>query len=157
MLTRVGVPVGVALGCSPCAGVFLDDAAFGHVRDKMYESLARGGPAQRPMSPDHSAPLACPACASRMTRTKVGEVEIDLCSRHGVWFDRDELARVAQIIALARTEAPTPSGRLSATDQEYLARSVSDQGLGSVIAEDVFSQQNGERLLSALVWLLRRL
>jgi len=34
---------------------------------------------------------------------------------------------------------------------------VSDQGLGSAIAEDVFSYENGERLLSALAWLLRGL
>ncbi|GMV12098.1 MAG: hypothetical protein AMXMBFR56_03220 [Polyangiaceae bacterium] len=58
---------------------------------------------------------------------------------------------------MAAAAPPTPSGRLSSADREYLARSVSDQGLGSAIAEDVFSYENGERLLSALAWLLRGL
>lgn len=154
-LAAVGVPIGVALGCGPCAGVLLDDAAFGHVRERMYASLAHRAPARRATFPDGSAALACPACASHMTRTKIGEVEVDLCSRHGVWFDRDELATVAQMIALARTEPARPSSRLSETDREYLARSVSSQGLGSAIADDVFSVENGERLLSALAWVLR--
>lgn len=36
----------------------------------------------------------CPRCHGGLAPHTVGAVEIDRCSKHGVWFDADELARV---------------------------------------------------------------
>ena len=35
--------------------------------------------------------LACPDCTQAMKPTKIHEVELDHCPKHGVWFDQDEL------------------------------------------------------------------
>jgi hypothetical protein len=35
--------------------------------------------------------LACPDCTEAMKATKIHEVELDHCPKHGVWFDQDEL------------------------------------------------------------------
>lgn len=39
-LQPLGMPVGVACGCSKCGGVLLDDPAFGHVRDQLWARIA---------------------------------------------------------------------------------------------------------------------
>jgi hypothetical protein len=53
-------------------------------------------------------PLACPACAEPMLRTRVAraEVELDTCARHGTWYDRDEMGRVAAAIRSSTWRAP---------------------------------------------------
>lgn len=135
-LERVGVPVGTALGCMRCAGLFFDDAAFGHVRESMYAELAKSAPSVRRPAPPASVAsrsLACPCCAAIMTRSHVGEVEIDLCTSHGIWFDRDELQTVAQIISASRATTSISSSRqLSQSERETLARSVSEGGVGTL-------------------------
>jgi hypothetical protein len=35
--------------------------------------------------------LGCPSCGEPMKPTTIHEVELDHCSKHGVWFDQDEL------------------------------------------------------------------
>lgn len=35
--------------------------------------------------------LACPQCKEAMKPTKIHDVELDHCPKHGVWFDQDEL------------------------------------------------------------------
>lgn len=64
-------------------------------------------------SPDDLRPLAlrlrprsgpartCPCCRAGMTGYFMGDVAIDRCSEHGVWFDKDELAQVLQANATA--------------------------------------------------------
>lgn len=35
---------------------------------------------------------ACPECGTNMQTVKLGDVALDRCEPHGVWFDRKELA-----------------------------------------------------------------
>jgi Zn-finger nucleic acid-binding protein len=35
--------------------------------------------------------LACPQCGDAMKPTTIHEVELDHCTKHGVWFDQEEL------------------------------------------------------------------
>ena len=68
--------------------------------------------------------VACPICASLMARQNFGRkshVIVDVCSRHGVWFDAGELPRVLAFVrsgGLARAGASdgSPSSRNIAHD-----------------------------------------
>ena len=38
------------------------------------------------------APIACPSCQEPMHETRISHVVLDRCPKHGVWFDKKELA-----------------------------------------------------------------
>lgn len=93
--------------CRKCGGIWLDNAVFRALRedrDKQAAFLPREAP-EGPLVQDPTArPLAylpCPRCGELMNRenfaTRSGVV-IDRCSRHGVWFDKDELAEIIEFI-----------------------------------------------------------
>jgi Zn-finger nucleic acid-binding protein len=151
-LSALTVPVGVAAGCGKCGGVFLDDAAFGHFRDKFYETILTGLPttaasthAASPASSDPRPPLLCASCQQPMTRTTIGEVEIDLCSSHGTWFDQNELIVVARIIAHARAFAPKPQSPAAIAyqpDDPRLLPRGGNRGLGAAFLESLFADDD---------------
>jgi Zn-finger nucleic acid-binding protein len=138
-LAELGITAGTAEGCPKCSGVWLDDAAFAEVRTQLYARLAGTPHEDADPRPDRSAPLACPQCKKPMLRTRVGHVEVDVCTGHGTWFDRDELARVAQAIARARAGDREPeSGRVIGPELETeLARSVSQRSLLDAVNQDL--------------------
>jgi hypothetical protein len=53
---------------------------------------------------DTRGALQCPSCHAPLQRVVVGQtsVEVDYCTAHGTWFDKNELNRVAQSFATAR-------------------------------------------------------
>jgi Zn-finger nucleic acid-binding protein len=53
---------------------------------------------------DTAGTVACPVCGNALARTRLQQaaVDIDFCGYHGTWFDKDELARIAQSAAVAR-------------------------------------------------------
>jgi hypothetical protein len=60
-----------------------------------------------------SAPLTCPSCAGSLIRRSVANarVDVDACAKHGTWFDRDELQKVARAFAATRAYgAPLAAG-----------------------------------------------
>jgi len=89
--------------CGRCGGQFVDHALL---RDLLDQREAYGRVAPRP-PPKHnplSTPLRyipCPLCAEIMLRKNFGRssgVIIDVCTKHGVWFDRGELPRVLDFV-----------------------------------------------------------
>lgn len=113
------------LECPSCAGLWLGVEAF-----RLLESGARSGATSwRPgkAAPSTAAEAAaqavayrrCCECGTLMNRQNYGRksgVVIDTCAEHGLWFDRDELARILAWVrdggltraeSLAREEAAT--------------------------------------------------
>ncbi|MBK6695219.1 MAG: zf-TFIIB domain-containing protein [Myxococcales bacterium] len=41
-----------------------------------------------------AAPVACPTCRRPTTRETFRGIDVDRCSAHGIWFDRDEILHV---------------------------------------------------------------
>src|SRR5690606_9452862 len=78
--------------CPQCAGVWLD----AHEASKLLAPFGTAG--LKPAAV--SGAVACPQCRIAMAAvvTPVGEIEIDRCPAHGVWFDRDEMAHVADLV-----------------------------------------------------------
>jgi len=62
---------------------------------------------------DRHEPLACPVCRQAMQSHKLHGIAVDRCSRHGMWFDRDERDEICK---RARSATTTSSGASGAVD-----------------------------------------
>jgi Zn-finger nucleic acid-binding protein len=93
--------------CGGCGGVWLDNVSAQRLSQALpgeavtlAESASRAGRTHV----DTAALIPCPVCAKALSRTRVASagVDIDVCSAHGTWFDRDELQQVATAMKKAR-------------------------------------------------------
>ncbi|HMJ10644.1 MAG TPA: zf-TFIIB domain-containing protein [Polyangiaceae bacterium] len=98
--------------CGRCGGQFVEHALLRELleRRQLYgETLRQRHVAQNPLK----QPLRyvkCPECSELMNRRNFGRtsgVIIDICHRHGIWFDAGELPRILAFVeagglALAR-------------------------------------------------------
>jgi Zn-finger nucleic acid-binding protein len=108
--------------CPRCGGIFVS-------RDALADIMCRaeiGGAV--PDLPSRSTTkvtddvryLPCPLCHSTMNRTNFGRVSgviVDVCSKHGTWFDAGELTRTVAFAAsggLERTRARDKEAALAA-------------------------------------------
>ncbi len=60
---------------------------------RLFEGMKPGVgmPAMAPRSDGDPAVMICPACAKPMERKRLHRLDLDICDRHGVWFDGKEL------------------------------------------------------------------
>jgi len=111
-----------ARGCTSCGGLWIEEPVLTEMVLEMLPVppamlsrlqlavLARGGEA-----------IGCPTCGEAMHPTTIHEVVLDRCAKHGVWFDRDELAVALQRVGdpartpplVEREPAPAPPRRAS--------------------------------------------
>ncbi|MCP4201041.1 MAG: hypothetical protein GY769_03820 [bacterium] len=93
------------LECPRCAGLWLGGPAFQHLEEKARERALDWTPERTSTSRDRVElgnalkPLyrPCPDCNKLMNRRNYGQrsgVIVDVCTKHGVWFDMGELARI---------------------------------------------------------------
>jgi len=114
-LEVLGTGTGMVWGCAGCAGVLLDDEAFGFVRSSFYEKIAKSARVPMDLVPwDPSPALACPMCGDPMVRTELCGVAVDFCKEHGTWFDARELVAVAYALV-----KKTEEDRGGARDQGF--------------------------------------
>ncbi|MCK6588608.1 MAG: zf-TFIIB domain-containing protein [Polyangiaceae bacterium] len=104
----IGLASSVTLhGCGRCGGVWLGSACARRIAEALpgdaIELAGRVSKNAKGEIQTH-APVACPICASPMTRTRAAAagVELDVCGQHGTWYDRNELEQIAA--ALARSD-----------------------------------------------------
>lgn len=89
----------IMLACTRCAGLWLDrgdaDGLLAPLTDLHVHTAAY-------------APLPCPRCRVAMPAqySAAANVEVDRCQTHGAWFDRDEVAHIANAITRMRGQAP---------------------------------------------------
>jgi hypothetical protein len=74
--------------CATCAGTFVEDAALvAMISDILHTAWemppAAGAPGER----------KCPVCADAMTVEMFESITVDRCSKHGQWFDAEELGQ----------------------------------------------------------------
>lgn len=107
---------GVAV-CASCGGAFVSCAAVDTVQrafDPHAQSMAElaAQHARGAALIDVTDHAACPACTQKMTRFRVGPVEVDTCFTHGSWYDRGELRLVRDSLAAgaATSEVNAASG-----------------------------------------------
>jgi Zn-finger nucleic acid-binding protein len=93
--------------CPRCEGIWADADALEKIcqdREKQSAVLGMAAPLATPPPADveetiHYIP--CPVCGELMNRVNFAHcshVIVNVCSRHGTWFDRDELRRIVEFI-----------------------------------------------------------
>jgi Zn-finger nucleic acid-binding protein len=94
------------LECEQCFGLWLDVTSFEKIcADREQQSAVLGFAAQAPTSAVHETSkvnyVPCPQCSQLMNRmnfARCSGVIVDICKKHGTWFDRDELSRIVEFI-----------------------------------------------------------
>jgi Zn-finger nucleic acid-binding protein len=103
---------GTLYDCDRCGGQFLEHAALRDLieqHDRLDAGLSRPRPST--LRIDRVRYIACPACGSMMNRRNFGggsAVIVDVCAKHGTWFDAGELPRVLAFVeagGLTRVQA----------------------------------------------------
>jgi len=88
-----------ARGCATCGGLWI---GVGDVQEMMQQMQSPPEPMQVPLERTSRKQLPCPSCKEAMETHDLYAVPIDLCPKHGIWFDAQELAMV--LFASARRE-----------------------------------------------------
>ncbi|MCC6903368.1 MAG: zf-TFIIB domain-containing protein [Polyangiaceae bacterium] len=89
--------------CERCGGQFVDHALLKDLLDQreLYGKVAPRPPPRRNPLATPLRYIPCPICAEIMLRRNFGRssgVIVDICSRHGMWFDRGELPAVLEFV-----------------------------------------------------------
>ena len=94
------------LECAVCLGLWLASASFEKIcADKEEHAAVLGSAslenANRTVAETKVNYIPCPECSQLMNRANFARcsgVIIDLCKKHGIWFDRNELSRIVEFI-----------------------------------------------------------
>lgn len=91
--------------CERCGGFWADAATFENVCSRKEQQASVLGFSQSYAHAAHAQStvsyVPCPDCKQLMNRSNFARssgVIIDLCKRHGVWFDADELPKIIKFI-----------------------------------------------------------
>jgi len=123
---------GVLLDCGVCGGQFVEHVLL---REMLHRQAALAIPeavvqlARRPDPRTNYIP--CPECSALMNRKNFGTtsgVVVDVCKKHGTWFDEGELPRVLAFVAGGGLE------RAHAREAEETARLRHDAAVASAPA-----------------------
>ena len=99
--------------CEQCLGLWVDVGSFEKIcaeREQQAAVLGAASPGLGAASPARESVMSetwevryvpCPECGELMNRinfARCSGVIVDLCKRHGTWFDREELRRIVEFI-----------------------------------------------------------
>jgi Zn-finger nucleic acid-binding protein len=92
--------------CTRCEGLWVDVKSFEKIcADREEQSAVLGSAtAASTVASDEVNKVKyvpCPECAQLMNRmnfARCSGVIVDICKKHGTWFDRDELSRIIEFI-----------------------------------------------------------
>jgi Zn-finger nucleic acid-binding protein len=142
-----------ALECSGCLGLWLGNAAFEQLTEKATEAAmqksrlfeAKAIRAFTPMNGtghEEKKYRPCPECGSLMLRRHYGRrsgIVIDVCQKHGIWFDSEELPRILDWIrqgGLAQAEAERAQEKERAKRLESTRRPSGSTAMGMGGSDD---------------------
>jgi len=144
--------------CDSCGGMFLSPEAVNRViaqRD-VSSGLALELPRHTVICETEVHYIRCPECGVFMNRNAFGRVSgviVDVCRKHGVWFDAGELAEVLRFIevggmARARERESQDKAREAKRDHAETARSFDTRVLGDAIGST--SRPSGSVVVGSL-------
>lgn len=85
------IDAAIAGTCAQCNGIWL---GAGSLHEMVAQMQVPPEPVTLQLVPHDREKLSCPTCRDPMDTRMLYAVEIDLCSKHGIWFDARELALV---------------------------------------------------------------
>jgi Zn-finger nucleic acid-binding protein len=147
--------------CDRCGGVLLGDGTrpllefAADVTHSFVRDIAR----EPDVEFDLDAPIDCPECHQPMVRSRLYEVEVDRCGRHGTWLDDGELARlVARLDLLVKNHEPSsPAAAISTShlklpEEEGVGLKLPDSAeLKSLVADGSILKETGKALVDGIV------
>jgi Zn-finger nucleic acid-binding protein len=105
-LEAIKEPAGTLLGCRQCGGQFVEHALFRSLLQhaELAGAAIPDAPYKRPLPKAalervHYRP--CSVCGQMMNRKNFGGasgVIVDVCAKHGTWFDAGELPQVLEFV-----------------------------------------------------------
>ena len=94
---------GMLFDCGQCGGQFVEHALLRGMLDRHARSPFPDTAKKLPGGPSTRASyIPCPECGSLMNRKNFGitsGVIVDVCKKHGIWFEADGLPRVIGFVA----------------------------------------------------------
>jgi len=140
---------GALYDCGKCGGQFVEHAALRDLLEHHDRLETPEGRQQRQGPVDTRVRyLSCPACHSMMNRRNFGAgsgVIVDVCSKHGTWFDPGELPRV---LAYVESGGLQRSRRAVQEEREQLARERLRQRVAAVTITPSTSSRETEELFA---------
>lgn len=145
--------------CAACGGLWLDQETLGRLTAQAVEPggpVPGGVPPARQWAPTRPRPEAvryrrCPGCGDVMNRVdfaRVSGVVLDVCRRHGAFFDAGELERIRRFLAEGGARRLARAREL---EEERGRRA--DRGRPGAIEDDgVRAGVDGLELMAALLW-----
>ena len=104
--------------CPKCEGVWADaDSVRQICADQEQQAAVLGMPLRRSAETvdleEHIHYIPCPICKGLMNRVNFAHARasmVNVCRRHGTWFDKDELRRVVEFIRAGGIEKARAAG-----------------------------------------------
>lgn len=128
--------------CTTCGGQFVEHSLLEELleRRELYRVVTRKpAPRQNPLD-QPVVYLKCPVCTTAMNRNNFGGnsgVVVDVCPRHGVWFDPGELPRILDFVQAGGLERARKKAELERKEHERGERlSLASTGGGALSGED---------------------
>lgn len=129
-MSHVAIGVTTVRECERCLGLWLDVASFEKIcADREQQSAVLGDAsnaskgAGQGTSKIHYVP--CPECSQLMNRlnfARCSGVIVDVCKKHGTWFDRDELSRIVEFIRDGGLNASRAKEKIEIAEQREQLR-----------------------------------
>jgi len=127
-MALVTIGSAAVLECERCLGLWLDAPSFEKIcADREQQSAVMGAAshvsAAHETSQIHYVP--CPECSQLMNRmnfARCSGVIVDVCKKHGTWFDRDELSRIVEFISDGGLNASRAEEKIEIAEQREQLR-----------------------------------
>jgi Zn-finger nucleic acid-binding protein len=117
------------LECERCFGLWLDVPSFEKIcADREQQSVVLGAAEHAPSSAPETSKvkyIPCPQCSQLMNRlnfARCSGVIVDVCKKHGTWFDRDELSRIVEFISDGGLNAARAKEKIEIAEQREQLR-----------------------------------
>jgi Zn-finger nucleic acid-binding protein len=119
--------------CPQCEGIWADaDSVRQICADQEQQAAVLGVPtshaAQSVAIEQHIHYIPCPVCKDLMNRVNFAHcsgVIVNVCNRHGTWFDKDELQRIVEFIRAGGLEKERTQQIAELEEQERRTRATS--------------------------------
>lgn len=168
-LTTTAIGSAILEECCACGGVWVDAQSFEQIcQSRAFEAayVGAGSPLAAPslgVASEHGSVqyVKCPQCGQLMNRINFARhsgVVVDVCKRHGTWFDRDELRRIVEFIRAGGLDAAREKEREDlALEKTRLKERERAQGAAPLYASDDERDYHGviEAAGDLMRWLIR--
>jgi Zn-finger nucleic acid-binding protein len=159
-LERIAIGDSSLAECSRCGGMWADVDTFEQIcadRERQSAVLTFGSRQEASAAPlTRISYVPCPDCGELMNRSnfaKASGVIIDICKKHGVWFDSEELPRIVDFIRGGGMQRARQR-ELDALEQERIRlREERRQtgGTGSSSFDEAVFTSNGDGLVKGFI------